>query len=447
MNHARVGQADTDTTVATLANGVRVVAIALPHLATAAVSVFVRSGSQHEGARDSGISHLVEHMAFKGTAERDCQRINLDAERLGAEVNAHTDKDHTAYHMRGLAEHASEFVRMLGDIVRHGTFPEAELERERQVILHEYAEDEDDPLSIAFRLFDRLCYGEHALGRPVIGDRRNIARFTRAQLLDYVGRQYTGANVVVGAAGRVDPGAIVRAAEAAFGSMARGAENLVAPPTYLGGLKARRLPGSVQSHLVLGFPIAPLRDGRHDGIVAAALFGEGMSSPLMDQIRERRGLAYYAACSADLYELCGQMVIEAATAPAHVAEFFDAVGALLAAQAEAVDPVGLERARNQILVRSLCAREVPARRLEAAALDLFVFGRVRPAAELIAAVHDVTPEQVRAAFAAMFAAGATVALAGKLGRAAEEQVARSLRARSMLAAAPPTRARRVTFAH
>ena len=104
----------------------------------------MRTGSLHESPRLNGISHVVEHMAFKGTHERDCQRINLDAERLGAEVNAHTDKDHTAFHMRGLARHAGDFVRMLGDIVCNGSFPEAELERERQVILHEYVEDEDD---------------------------------------------------------------------------------------------------------------------------------------------------------------------------------------------------------------------------------------------------------------------------------------------------------------
>ncbi len=147
-------------------------------------------------------------MAFKGTHERDCQRINLDAERLGADVNAHTDKDHTAFHMRGLARHAGDFVRMLGDIVCQGSFPEAELERERQVILHEVTEDEDDALSTAYKLFDSACYGTHPIAQPVIGRRRNIERFTRADLLAYVQRQYTGANVVVGVAGDIDPGSV-----------------------------------------------------------------------------------------------------------------------------------------------------------------------------------------------------------------------------------------------
>jgi len=120
------------TSIATLANGVRVVLLALPGVGSASVSVFVRTGSAHEGAKLNGISHVVEHMAFKGTRTRDCQRINLDAERLGAEVNAHTDKDHTAFHMRGLAQDAPRFVRQLGDIVRESTFPDEELERRRR---------------------------------------------------------------------------------------------------------------------------------------------------------------------------------------------------------------------------------------------------------------------------------------------------------------------------
>ena len=123
-------RAAQDTCCTTLANGVRVVTIAMPQLQTASVSVFVRSGSGHERQALNGIGHVIEHMVFKGTVQRDAKRLNLDAERLGAEVNAHTDKNHTAVHMRGLARDAGAFLRMLGDIVRESTFPEAELERD-----------------------------------------------------------------------------------------------------------------------------------------------------------------------------------------------------------------------------------------------------------------------------------------------------------------------------
>jgi predicted Zn-dependent peptidase len=414
---------DPDTTVTTLANGVRVVAIDLPHLDSVCVSVFVRTGSRHESRRLNGISHVVEHMAFKGTRERSCQQINLDAERLGAEVNAHTDKDHTAYHMRGLAQHAGVFIRMLGDIVLNSTFPQAELERERQVILHEYVEDEDDAMSTAYKLFDKLCFGSHPLAQPVIGTRRNIERFTRDELLGYVQRQYTGANVVVAVAGRIDADAVLRQAEAAFGHMPRGDENAVDAPSYLGGVASRRQAGFSQTHVVLGFPVPPLRDpAHHASVVAAALFGEGMSSPLLDEIRERRGLVYYAACSADVSDLCGQFIVEASTSPDKLDEFATEVTRLLRQHAEQVDRVALERARNQLAVRSLGAQERPFRRLEEAAQDLFVHGRVRSREEVLARVRAVGAARGRAAFEHMLASPPSVAVAGRVRRGTEDRL-------------------------
>ncbi len=415
------------TTVTTLANGVRVVVLAMPGVGSASVSVFVRTGSAHESARLNGISHVVEHMAFKGTRTRDCQRINLDAERLGAEVNAHTDKDHTAYHMRGLAAHAPRFVRMLGDIVRESTFPEEELERERRVILHEVADDEDDPLTIAFQLFDRQCFGTHPAAQPVIGRRANIERFTRDDLLGYVQRQYSGVNVVVGVAGDVEAQAMVDAAQAVFGSLPRGEPNRLTAPAWGGGVASRRLPGSSQTHLVLGYPIPSLEDDDPVGTVAAALFGEGMSSPLLDRIRERLGLAYYTACSADVLGHWGQFVVEASTAPEHLDEFCTEVRKLLRAQARGVDAVQLERARNQITVRSLRSQEQPFRRVEEAALDLLVHGRVRPRAQMLARVRRVSAKRLAQAFEQMLAQPVAAAVTGRLPRGARERVEKKLR--------------------
>jgi predicted Zn-dependent peptidase len=414
--------ADPDARLATLSNGVRVLALQLPHVDSVQISVFVRTGSRHESKALNGISHVVEHMAFKGTHERTCQQINLDAERLGADVNAHTDKDHTAYHMRGLARDAGRFVRMLGDIVRNSTFPEAELERERQVILHEFTEDEDDPLSTAYKLFDKMCFGTHPLAQPVIGTRRNIERFTRDDLLGYVARQYSADNVVIGIAGNVDAEAMFREAEAAFGTMARGPENLVEAPAYVGGVASKRQPGFSQAHLVLGFPIPTLREDHQAAVVAAALFGEGMSSPLMDEIRERRGLAYYAACSADVFDLSGQCVIEASTSAAQLGECVTEVSRLLARQAASVAGVDLERARNQITVRQMRTHERPVRRLEAAVQDLFVFDRVRSRAELAAGIEAVTADQVRDAFALMLASKPAVAVAGKVSAGTNDRI-------------------------
>jgi predicted Zn-dependent peptidase len=412
---------DRDTTVVRLGNGVRLLAIALPHLQSVNVSVFVRTGSSHESRRLNGISHFVEHMAFKGTRTRTCQEINWDAERLGADVNAHTDKDHTAYHMRGLAADAPRFVAMLGDIVRSSTFPDAELERERQVILHELTEDEEDVLSTADKLFDRLSFGSHAIAQPVIGSRQTIRNIGRADLLDYVERQYTGANVVVGVAGRFDLDRFVAAAETAFATLAPGAENRVEAPAYVGGVASRAQPGYSQTHVVLGYPIATLREDHHPAVVAAALFGEGMSSPLMDEIRERRGLVYYASCAAEVHELSGQFVVEASTSPAQLDEFLVEVRRLLGVHADAIAAEHLERARRQIAVRTLRDEERPVRRLEDAALELFVHGRVRSRAETLARVDAVSAGEVREVFERMLATPVALAIAGRVRKGASER--------------------------
>ena len=411
-------------TLATLPNGLRTVVIPMPWRQTVSLSVFIRTGSLHETRRLNGISHVVEHMAFKGTATRDCQRINLDAERLGAEVNAHTDKDHTAFHIEGLSRDLDRFVGQLADIVLNSTFPADELERERQVILHEFTEFEEDPSAMAFQLFDRACYGLHPAGQPVIGNRANLKRFTRADLLDYVQAQYTAGNVVVAVAGPVDAEAFCRMVEAAFSSMPAGNDNAVAPPLWQGGVKLRRMAGSSQCQIVLGFEAPALHDERHLHVVlAAALLGEGMSSPLLDEIRERRGLAYYTACSADILPLGGQFVIEAATAPEQAEAFFDEVARLLRQQADAIDPVGLERARNQLTVRSLRALEQPSRRLEAAAQDLYTFGRLRNPRDSMDRLLAVTTAEVRAVFSHLLARPAAVALAGSVPARARDRAA------------------------
>lgn len=424
--------------LAALPNGLRLVAIPMPWRATVSLSVFVRTGSLHEHlVRLNGISHVVEHMAFKGTATRDCQGINLEAEALGAEVNAHTDKDHTAFHIEGLPADLPAFVALLADIVLNPSFPQEELARELRVIEQEYAEYEDDPGALAFRLFDAACYGtRHPAGRPIIGTRANIRRFKREDLLAYVQRQYTARNVVVAVAGPVDEAmfAVLQRQlqhDTGFGAMPAGTPNAVDLPSWQGGLKARRLAGSGQTQLVLGFPAPALAAGEAatlPHVLAAAMLGEGMSSPLLDEIRERRGLAYQAGCAADIWPHGGQFVIDAATAPEQAVELLDAVHALLQRHANGgakEDRVALERARRQLAVRALRGLEQPARRLEAAAQDLFTFERLRDTHDWLAQLQAVTPTQVQAAFATMQGGQqrAAVALAGSVPNKARERAA------------------------
>ncbi|MFO1298479.1 MAG: pitrilysin family protein, partial [Rubrivivax sp.] len=308
-----------------LESGLRLLVGRAPHAGTCCVAVFVRWGSANEGARSNGIGHVLEHMAFKGTSVagpggqprlRDARQVNLEAERLGAEVNAHTDKDHTAFYMRGLPEHAERMLRMLAEIVLHPSLPAAELERERQVLLQEFAEDEDDPVATAFKLLDKASFGLHPAAQPVMGTRRNLERFTREDLVAHRAAGYLAGQVVVGVTGDVQPEAIERVVEDAFAPLPPGAVAPVAEPSWRGEILTRTLVGSSQSHLALAFPVPSRRSDDPAAAVAAAVLGEGMSSPLLHRVREQRGLAYYTACSADVLDMCGQFVVEASMAPA-----------------------------------------------------------------------------------------------------------------------------------
>jgi predicted Zn-dependent peptidase len=191
---------------------------------------------------------------------------------------------------------------------------------------------------------------------------------------------------------------------------------------WQGGVKLRRLSGSGQCQIVLGYEAPPLGDDRHIAyVLAAALLGEGMSSPLLDEIRERRGLAYHVACSADVLPHAGQVVIDAATDPQQAHAFFSETARLLKQHAHTTDPVGLQRARNQLTVRTLRGLEHPAKRLEAAAQDVFTFGRLRDAQTWLARLQAVNAAEVREVFARMLASRGAVGLAGSVTARARER--------------------------
>lgn len=420
-----------------LPSGLRLLVGHAPHAGTCSVAVFVRWGSAHESPRTNGIGHVLEHMAFKGTAfegpagrrqVRDARQVNLDAERLGAEVNAHTDKDHTAFYMRGLPEHAGRMLHMLAEIVLHPSLPADELERERLVLLQEFAEDEDDPVSTAFKLLDKASFGMHPAAQPVMGTRRNLERFTRDDLVAHRAAGYLAGQVVVGVVGPVCPEDIQREAEAAFAGMPAGDTPPVPEPAWRGEVLTRALSGSSQAHLALGFPVLSRRADDPVATVAAALLGEGMSSPLLDRVREQRGLAYYTACSADVLDMCGQFVVEASTSPEDVLPLVGEVMALLRELAQRPAPHELERARRQLAVRALRAQERGLRWLEDRALEWLSTDRLQPEAERFGRLEVVSAEQVCDFFADLLRHGPALALTGTVGRGMRDRLRQALTA-------------------
>lgn len=405
----------------TLANGVRLLAIPMPHVQSASVGIFLRVGSRDETPQSNGIGHVLEHMAFKGTATRTAQEINLDAERLGADVNAFTAKDITGYFMTGLGRHAGQLLRMTADIVLNSTFPEDELQRELEVIRQEAIEYEEDPEDCSSELLDRAIWGDHAMGMPVIGTLPNIERFTRDDLVRHVQSHHAAEKTVVAAAGNFDVAAFLALGETLFAHMPRGdGSTAVVPAAYVGRSAGRRFTQVSQAFLNIAWPVAPSQPQelaqqrwRIAASLAVYLFGEGMSSPLVDQVRERLGLAYSTHSAIDAGDAWANFVVHAVTTPEKLETLVTAAGALLREQATAIDPVHLERARNQLAFARVRASERPYATMERAVEELFAGGTVTPVPQALALIDDIGAGEVRAVFESMLRLPPSLALTGK----------------------------------
>jgi predicted Zn-dependent peptidase len=405
-----------------LPNGVRLLAIPMPHVQSASVGVFLRVGSRDESPATNGISHVLEHMAFKGTTSRSVQEINLDAERLGADVNAFTSKDTTAYFMSGLGKHADQFLGMTADIVLNSTFPPAELERELDVIRQEAIEYAEDPEEHSGELLDRAIWGDHPLGMPVIGTLENIEHFTRDDVVAHVKSHYVAEKTVVAAAGSFDVDAFMADAERLFSGMRRSgeAESALQVPRHIGNAMGKRFTQVSQVFVNLSYPVVPLdvdailqQRWRVAASLASTLFGGGMSSPLTDTVRERMGLAYNAQTSAEHGDTWFNLIVHAVTTPDKLEQLVTATGSLLRDHARSIDPVHLERAKNQLAVSRVQSSERSYASMERAVEELFVHGTVTPVQESIALIESIQADEVRAVFERMLQAPPALAITGK----------------------------------
>jgi predicted Zn-dependent peptidase len=193
----------TSVTVTTLANGLRVASDRMDHVESVSLGLWVGAGTRDEAAEVNGVAHLLEHMAFKGTARRSARDIAEEIEAVGGHLNAYTSRESTAYYAKVLAEHAPLAVDILADILQHSTFDEDELARERDVVLQEIGQAHDTPDDVVFDEFQETAFPDQAMGRPVLGRAEIVASMPRQALVDHMGRTYGGERMVLCAAGRI----------------------------------------------------------------------------------------------------------------------------------------------------------------------------------------------------------------------------------------------------
>ncbi len=381
--------------ISTLANGMRVVSDHVPHLETTSVGVWVNVGTRSETAANNGVSHMLEHMAFKGTKRRDARRIAEEIEAVGGHLNAYTSREQTAYFARVMKEDVPLAVDMLADILQHSVFDKAELEREREVVVQEIGQTNDTPDDLVFDHFQAAAYPDQPMGWSILGTAERVRNFRRDDLFAYMAAHYRGPAMVLSAAGHVDHDTLVELAEAGFGDLVSGEVESGPPARYVGGpvLEPRPLD---QIHFVLGFDGVSFADDEYFAAqVMATVAGGGMSSRLFQEVRERRGLAYSVYAFATSYVDGGLFTVYAGTGEREIGELVPVVCDELVKVGHDAEEDEIARARAQLKSSTLMSLESSSSRCEQLARQLLVYGRVIDIPEIIAGVEAVDVAAVR----------------------------------------------------
>ena len=401
------------TNVTTLSNGLTIASHAMDHLETVSLGVWVASGARHETPKQHGLSHLLEHMAFKGTAKRSAQRIAEEIEDIGGDLNAATGLDMTAYYARVLKGDDGVALNILADILLNSSFNVQELDKEREVIQQEIAAAQDSPDDLVFDLVQQAAFPGQAIGRPILGTQDSVGALQAADLRAFLGARYTPQSMVVSAAGAIDHEKLVRHVEALFGGLTRGQAGAEVSARYVGGVAASSKLFE-QSHVVIGFP-APsyLEDDFYAAQVFSGLLGGGMSSRLFQEIRENRGLCYSIYSSVWGLKDAGMLAVHAATGPDKVEQLSAIVAAELADIADkGPSTAELQRSSAQLKAGLLMALESSSVRAEQMARHLMSYGKLISSAELVGRVNAVTGSAVRDVAARIASSKPTVAIVG-----------------------------------
>jgi predicted Zn-dependent peptidase len=388
-----------------LDNGIRVITEHIPTVRSAALGLWVGVGSSHEDASVRGISHLIEHMLFKGTPSRSARQIAETMDSVGGHLNAFTDKEVTCYHARVVDTQTSLAMEVLADMFLHAKFDPVDLRNEQQVILEEIRMYDDAPDEMSQDLFVRSVWAGSPLGEPTIGYAQTVSGIDREMIVSYMRERYAPERVVVTAAGNVDHAAFTRQVSALFQSLDgrfRGADP--APPVFRPAVAGKQK-DCEQVYVLVGAEGTSARDDLRFPIsVLDAVVGGGMASRLFQEIREKRGLVYSVFSSHNPYHSGGIFSISASTSPKNVLEVVSLIRAELGQLVEqGITNEELYRAKEHIKGTLLLSLESTSTRMLRLGRTELAVGRHVPPSEVIARIEAVTKADVDAQAQRMFA--------------------------------------------
>lgn len=384
----------TDYTQTTLKSGLIAASERLPGIETVSIAVTVDVGARHEQEKDSGISHMLEHMAFKGTEKRTARRIAEEFDDIGGHLNAYTSMENTVYYARVLKDDVEVAMDILGDILQHSVFDKEELERERGVILQEIAMHHDTPDDLVFDYFHEAAFPNQPLGRSILGTPDHVSSFVRDDLKRYMGTHYHPKRMVVSAAGNIDHSRFSQLVEQHFVLPAVSAESHELKAQYQGGgnVKQRELE---QLHVVLGWAGLSVHDKDYYAMqMLSIILGGGMSSRLFQEIREKRGLAYTVQSFASGFRDSGLFGVYAACNEDKAGELVPVMSEEIIAMCKGITEAELRRAKNQQKASILMMRESPASVSEWIGRHLLVYGKYLTSDVIMKRIDAITQEDV-----------------------------------------------------
>jgi predicted Zn-dependent peptidase len=409
-----------NTKMTRLSNGLVIVTDPMMQLESAAVGVWVNAGARNEMRSQMGISHMLEHMAFKGTGKRSARAIAEEIEAVGGFLNAYTSREQTAFHARVLRADVPLALDILADILTDPLFDPAELDRERQVVLQEIGQAEDTPDDIIFDHLQEVCYPDQPMGWPILGDEATVSAFQRQDLRSYMRENYRAGSMILIGSGAVRHDRLVRLAEDKFSALPLGMPAAPMPARFIGG--EHHAGGDLeQANIAYAFPgVSNVDPDWYVAQVYATALGGGMSSRLFQEARERRGLCYTIYAFAQSSKDDGVIGIYTGTGEAEAAEIGAVVAGEMAALAQTASEEEVARAKAQLKSSFLMGLERPSTRAELIAGHILNFDRVLSVEEATEKLDAVDSAAVRRFGEKLMAspapAVATVGPAGKLER-------------------------------
>lgn len=386
-----------------LDNGLRIATDTIEGAESVVTGAWVGVGTRHEAWKANGVAHLVEHMMFKGTKTRSAYALSSSIENKGGEMNAHTSREATAYYARVLPEETETAVDIISDMLKNSLFAPKELDRERAVVIQEIGRDLDSPEDYAFDVMHELAMPRQKIGRPILGTAKIIATLPRDVLTDYVSRHYTGANMVLVAAGKISHEAFLKMVKKRFGNLPRGKAPVIEKTRISYGAKLVTK-NIEQVHLILAFagPGYRSRAPYYATQMLSLILSGSASSRLFQKVREKRGLVYTINSSHAGFSDAGLFQIYAGTDPKRLKELVPVVCDELNDMKERVTRGELARAKAQIRSSLLMGKESVMRRAEVLGSQILVHGKPIPTETLLERLLSVQEEHVKAAAQKIF---------------------------------------------